>query len=68
MTTDSPASEPIVLDRIDIVHTLTEEGPRVFVGSQNEESSLVSLLGLLELAKDSLIRERMGEAPDERGD
>ena len=60
MTTDSPASEPIVLDRIDIVHTLTEEGPRVFVGSQNEDSSLVALLGLLELAKDSLLRKYMG--------
>ena len=61
LMTDSQTSENVALSRIEIVHVMHPDGALNVQVTHSEGQSLISLLGLLEFAKDTLVRSYMGE-------
>jgi hypothetical protein len=55
--------QPVVLQELTIQLCMSEDQPNPYVHLHisDDDASLISLLGLLEFTKDSIIRERMGE-------
>lgn len=61
--------EGVVMSRVEIRRTMTADGRDIIMVARWDESeedlSLLETLGLLEFAKDSVIRECMGEGGDD---
>lgn len=52
----------MIVERIVVTRELTDDGDEVIgVETDDDGTSLVTYLGMLEYAKDTLIRDRMGE-------
>lgn len=65
MTREStPARHDIAVTTITITRALTTDGDDLTGVTVDGDTTLVALLGLLELAKDTLIRDAMGETPN----
>lgn len=61
-------SESMEIGRIEIVRSLGDDGDTVWVQAKDPSGDtlpLIMSLGMLRLAEDTLIREAMGEIPDD---